>query len=282
MREKPAPDFVPAEAVPAATVILVRDAREGIEVFLMERSGFGAFGGLHVFPGGKIDPTDGDGLWSGLAEGVDPETANATLGVDSGGLDYWVACIRECFEEAGVLLATRDDGALLPLSDPDRRARFARWRDRLNGGEKGAFEAMCQAEGLRLAADQLAYVSHWITPIEQPKRFNTRFFVARAPEEQEALHDGFETVQSDWIRPAVALDRWKRGELNLISPTFTNLRALSDYDTTRAVLEAKRAVDPATIPVILPRVTPREGGDYDEELAVVGRGGKVSDADPRS
>ncbi|MCR9096316.1 MAG: NUDIX domain-containing protein [bacterium] len=277
MREKPGPDFAPAVPIPAATVILVRDAIEGVEVFLMERSGFGVFGGLHVFPGGKIDPTDGDALWSGLAEGVDPSTANATLGVDAGGLDYWVACIRECFEEAGVLLATREDGTLLPLTDPVRRARFATWRERLNGGEKGAFEAMCQAEGLRLAADRLAYVSHWITPIEQPKRFNTRFFVARAPAEQEALHDGFETVESHWIRPEVALDRWQQGELNLISPTFTNLEALTGFDSTQAVLEAKRAVDPATIPVILPKVTPREGGDFDEEIAVVGRGGRAFD-----
>ncbi len=275
MPEKSDPEFVPATPVPSATVILVRDGDDGVEVFLMERSGFGAFGGLHVFPGGKIDPADGDALWSDLAEGVDPALANATLGVDEGGLDYWVACIRECFEEAGVLLATRDDGRLLPLTDPARRARFATWRDRLNGGEKGAFEAMCQAERLRLATDRLAYVSHWITPIEQPKRFNTRFFVARAPTRQEALHDGFETVESHWVRPEIALDRWQRGELNLISPTFTNLEALQGFESADAVLEAKRAIDPATIPSILPNVTPGKGGDYQEELAVVGRGGRL-------
>ncbi len=117
MREKPGPDFVPAAPVPAATVILVRDAREGIEVFLMERSGFGVFGGLHVFPGGKIDPTDGDGLWSGLAEGVDPETANATLGVDSGGLDYWAGrfrtaqCLADAERTGGVYQAAIDIAA---------------------------------------------------------------------------------------------------------------------------------------------------------------------------
>lgn len=277
MSEKSAPDFVPATPVPSATVILVRDGEEGVEAFLVERSGYGVFGGLHVFPGGKIDPTDGDALWADLAEGVDPETANATLGVDEGGLDYWVACIRECFEEAGVLLATREDGRLLPLTDPERRARFERWREQLNAGEKGAFEAMCQAERLRLATDRLAYLSHWITPVAQPKRFNTRFFVARAPTRQEALHDGFETVESHWVRPDVALERWQRGELNLISPTFTNLEALVGFETTERLLEAKRAVDPATIPVILPNVTPREGGDYEEDLAVVGRGGRLFD-----
>lgn len=274
MADKRTSDSVPATPVAAATVMLVRDSPEGVEVFLMERSGFGAFGGLHVFPGGKIDATDAEARWTDLAEGVEPATANATLGLESGGLDYWVATIRECFEEAGVLLATRADGRLLPLTDPDRRARFAAWRARLNGGEKGAFEAMCKEESLRLATDRLAYVSHWITPVTERKRFNTRFFLARAPSKQEALHDGFETVESAWIRPDSALDRWKRGELNLISPTFTNLQGLVGYDSTESLLRAKRAVDPATIPVILPKVRPREGGDFDEEIAEVGRGGR--------
>ncbi|MEM9177472.1 MAG: hypothetical protein AAGC67_19830, partial [Myxococcota bacterium] len=116
-------------------------------------------------------------------------------------------------------------------------------------------------------------------PIEQPRRYNTRFFLARAPSKQEALHDGFETVESDWIRPDVALDRWKRGELNLISPTFSNLEALLGFDTAEALLAAKRAVDPATIPVILPKVTPREGGAFDEEIAVVGRAERFFEAD---
>ena len=275
MAEKRTSDSVPATPVAAATVMLVRDSPEGVEVFLMERSGFGAFGGLHVFPGGKIDATDAEARWTDLAEGVEPATANATLGLESGGLDYWVATIRECFEEAGVLLATRADGRLLPLTDPDRRARFAAWRARLNAGEKGAFEAMCKEESLRLATDRLAYVSHWITPVTERKRFNTRFFLARAPSKQEALHDGFETVESAWIRPDSALDRWKRGDLNLISPTFTNLQGLVGYDSTESLLRAKRAVDPATIPVILPKVRPREGGDFDEEIAEVGRGGRL-------
>ncbi|MBB83329.1 MAG: NUDIX hydrolase [Deltaproteobacteria bacterium] len=275
MAEKRTSDSVPATPVAAATVMLVRDSPEGVEVFLMERSGFGAFGGLHVFPGGKIDAMDAEARWTDLAEGVEPTTANATLGLESGGLDYWVATIRECFEEAGVLLATRADGRLLPLTDPDRRARFAAWRARLNGGEKGAFEAMCKEESLRLATDRLAYVSHWITPVTERKRFDTRFFLARAPSKQEALHDGFETVESAWIRPDSALDRWKRGDLNLISPTFTNLQGLVGYDSTESLLRAKRAVDPATIPVILPKVRPREGGDFDEEIAEVGRGGRL-------
>ena len=264
----------PATPVPAATVMLVRDTRDGVEVFLMERSGFGAFGGLHVFPGGKLDPSDGDAFWADIAEGVNDDGASGRLGLERGGLAYWVAVIRECFEEAGVLLATRGGGALLPLRDPDRRARFAGWRERLNGGEKTAFEQMCRDEGLRLATDRLGYVSHWITPITEPRRYNTRFFVVRAPEKQEALHDGFETVESHWLRPEDALDRHARGELNLISPTFKNLEAIAGFDTTESLLAEKRAVDPATIPMILPQISRKAGGGFDEEISIVGRGGK--------
>jgi len=268
------PPAQPGTPVPAATVMLVRDGAAGVEVFLMERSGFGAFGGLHVFPGGKLDGADYGGCWGTFAHGIDDAEASRRLGLDRDGLAYWVACIRECFEEAGVLLATREGGALVTLADPERRRRFASWRERLNAGGAGVFEAMCTEEGLRLAADQLAYVSHWITPIEQPKRYNTRFFVARAPAEQDALHDGFETVESDWLRPETALARFRAGELNLISPTLANLEALCGFATTQALLEAKRAVDPATIPMILPRVSLREGGGFDEAVEVVGRGGQ--------
>lgn len=267
----------PAIPVPAATVMLVRDGADGVEVFLMERSGFGAFGGLHVFPGGKLDASDADPFWAEIASGMDDARASRTLGLDEHGLAFWVACIRECFEEAGVLLASGADGLLLPLSDPTRRARFATWRARLNGGEKTAFETMCRDEGLRLAADHLAYVSHWITPVEQPRRYNTRFFVARAPAAQEALHDGFETVESHWLRPEDALERHRSGSLNMISPTYTNLEALAGHASTGSLLEAMRAVDPATIPMILPCVSSREDGGFDEEIAIVGRGGRRFD-----
>jgi hypothetical protein len=126
----------------------------------------------------------------------------------------------------------------------------------------------------------LAYVSHWITPIDQPKRFDTRFFVARAPAQQEALHDGFETVESDWIRPKVALARFRAGKLNMISPTFRNLESIAGYSTTESLLDAKRRVDPETIPTILPRIVRDEAQSadsniYEEVLDVVGYGGRL-------
>ncbi len=264
------------EPRPAATVMLVRDSATGVEVFLMQRSAHGMFGGLHVFPGGKVDRLDHAERWATHARGPDDVAASATLGLDSGGLGYWVACIRECFEEAGILLALGADGDTLRLHSPRVRTRFESWRTRLNDGEPNVFEAMCNEEQLRLATDQLAYVSHWITPIDQPRRYNTRFFVARAPARQEALHDGHETVESSWIRPEDALEKFRAGKLNLISPTFKNLEAIADYATTEELLQAKRTIDPATIPTILPRIISRESETFEEILDVVSHGGRLS------
>ena len=267
----------PVEPRPAATVMLVRDSATGVEVFLMQRSAHGMFGGLHVFPGGKVDRSDHHAeRWEAHARGPDDVAASATLGLDSGGLSYWVACIRECFEEAGILLALGADGDTLRLHSPRVRTRFESWRTRLNDGEPNVFEAMCSEEKLRLATDQLAYVSHWITPIDQPRRYNTRFFVARAPARQEALHDGHETVESSWIRPEDALEKFRAGKLDLISPTFKNLEAIADYPTTEELLQAKCTIDSATIPTILPRIISRESEAFEEILDVVGHGGRLS------
>lgn len=267
----------PVKLRPAATVMLVRDRPDGVEVFLMERSHVGQFGGLHVFPGGKVDSADHADGWAAYTQGLDDAAASQVLGLDRGGLGYWVACIRECFEEAGVLLATQRGGGLLPLQDPDRRTLFGGYRDRINGREAGAFEAMCEEQELLLAGGHLAYVSHWITPHSMPKRFDTRFFVAVAPAAQEALHDGVETVESAWIRPEVALTRFEQGDLNLISPTFKNLEAIAGFDSTEALLKAKRAIDPASIPAIRPKMVSSDSAAFDEVIEVIGKGGRFSD-----
>lgn len=268
MNDTPARPPVPHQS---ATVIMVRDGDEGPEVFLMERSSFGQFGGLHVFPGGKVDAADGDPRLLGLARGPSAADASLTLNLAHGGFAHWVAALRECFEEAGLLLACRADGSLVEMRDPDLRARLTKDRARLNAGEKGALEELCEREGLGLATDRLAYVAHWITPMGTPSRYDTRFFVALAPEHQEALHDGHETVESHWIRPEVALARHGEGEMPMISPTIKNLEALCGYSSARALVEAKAAVDPRDIPTILPRIVGRgrSPGEFEERLEVV-------------
>ncbi|MFK7897316.1 MAG: NUDIX domain-containing protein [Myxococcota bacterium] len=281
MQSEDAPDPErPATPIPSATVMLVRDGTTGVEVFLMERSAHGPFGGLHVFPGGKVDGADHAHRFASICEGPSDGSASESLGLSSGGLSYWVACIRECFEEAGILLARGSDGQSLRLQSPEMRRRYAEYRDQMNSGEAGRLEALCLDQNVRLAADQLAYVSHWITPVDQPKRFNTRFFVARAPAEQEALHDGHETVESLWIRPEAVLKGFSEGQFNLISPTLSNLESISGFETTEALLEAKRQIDPASIPTILPRLIPSESKAFDEILDVVGYGGQLDEGTP--
>lgn len=257
---------------PAATVMLVRNGDEGVEVFMMERSAFGMFGGLYVFPGGQVDPADAGATATALCNGPSCLEANIALNLPTEGLAYWVAALRECFEEAGLLLATHSNGELLEMHDSGVRKRLATDRARLNDGRKGALEELCAREGLRLATDRLAYVARWITPVDSPSRFDTRFFVALAPEHQQAIHDGHETVRSLWIRPEDALARHAAGEQAMISPTLTNLKGLCGYASAEALVRAKAGVDPRGIPTIMPSVVRRgeRPGDGEERLEIVG------------
>jgi len=134
----------------AATVMLVRDGSDGLEVFMVRRSLRLVFaGGAHVFPGGAVDDADrGMEAWS---VGRTDEQASAALGLGRGGLAFWVAAIRECFEEAGYLLALDADGDLVHLDDPATADRFATYRTALCSGETSLGD-VCDAENLRLAA----------------------------------------------------------------------------------------------------------------------------------
>ena len=226
---------------PAATVMLVRDVEddsEDIEVFMLRRTTKAAFaGGMYVFPGGAVDLADGTDEASALCEGLTDDEASQRLGIEDGGLAYWIAAIRECFEEAGVLLARTPDGHDLRFDDPVVADRFSVLRHEVHDGRLGVVD-LCAAEGLRLATDAIGYVAHWVTPFGEVRRFDTRFFVAAAPRDQEPLHDDSETVDSLWVRPADALDRCRAGELVMLPPTIASLEFLSDHRTTDAVLHA--------------------------------------------
>ena len=158
------PNEEPTVPQAAATVLLVRDSKdEGIEVFLVERASKANFGGAFVFPGGKVDPEDGLDNMEEITTGSSDQYLSNILGEEKGGLAYWVACIRECFEEAGILIAFRQDGSTFDPSDSDERQRFMEYRNRLNAGE-AVLEEMCKKEKLTLATERLAYLAHWITP----------------------------------------------------------------------------------------------------------------------
>lgn len=225
----------------------------------MVRRSLGAVfvGGAYVFPGGAVDPADGGPEVESVCEGRSDAAASATLELDSGGLAFWVAAVRECFEEAGVLLAHRaalSPGAassLVSLADPSVAERFAAHRADLWAGRRGLVE-VCEQEGLRLAVDRLHYFSHWITPTGAPRRFDTRFFVAAAPEEQVPLHDEAETIASMWVRPGDALARFEAGELEMIHPTIENLKAIARFDCSADLLAAAEAI--GAVPTVMPRV----------------------------
>jgi len=201
------PTTVPVK--PAATVLLIRDADAGgIEVFMLRRTFNAAFAsGMFVFPGGKVDDVDGVEEIAELCDGLTDTHASALLGIQTGGLAYWVACIRECFEEAGVLLARHETtGDVVRFDDDATATKFSAERENIHDGSVALLD-LCKKEGLRLATDEIFYVSHWITPVGERRRFDTRFFIARAPAAQEPLHDDGETIESFWISPQEAIER---------------------------------------------------------------------------
>jgi 8-oxo-dGTP pyrophosphatase MutT (NUDIX family) len=219
----------------AATIVLLRESPRGPEVFMMKRPAVGDFPDLHVFPGGKLDESD---LAPELLHGLDASTADRLLGVTAGGLRYWVAAIRECFEECGVLLAYRD-GAPLRWVDEGEVARFNGYRQQLIDGELSLLE-VCRREGLRLAADRVCYFSHWITPEPVLRRFDTRFFIAAMPAEQKTIAHHWETADDEWVRPRDALAAGAAGRWRMIHPTLTSLECIADYPDVTSALEAVR------------------------------------------
>ena len=247
----------------AATVMLVRDTEDergpGMEVFMLRRNLQSDFvGGAYVFPGGAVDEADRHADLESICRGRSDDAASMQLGIPAGGLAFWVAAIRECFEEAGVLLAV-PEGAdeVISFADDDTAGRFVEHRRAVDSGERRLIE-ICEQERLRLDVDRIHYFSHWITPEGPPRRYDTRFFVAAAPPEQVPLHDDRETIANLWVRPQDALDRHEAGELEMIFPTIKNLEAIARFDKAADLLAHAASVQ--TVPPIQPRIVQEEGG----------------------
>ena len=256
----------------AATIMLVRDSESAgaLEVCMLRRHLNSDFvGGAYVFPGGKVDDDDRSPAAGEVCSGRDDREASELLGVESGGLAFWIAALRECFEEAGVLVARIRSS----WPGPEATPRLAALRVALNAGEVGFVDA-CRREGLELAVDRVHYFSHWITPEPAPKRYDTRFFVTALPPEQVPIHDDHETTDTVWVRPDEALARARAGEFDLIFPTMKNLEAISRFGTSGELLAAAAAIE--TVPAVLPRVAADQRGvrillpgdpGYDEAVA---------------
>ena len=236
MQSTPPADTRNAAPRASASVVVVRDVPGGIETLLLRRAERGdRASGVWVFPGGLLDAADRD--CHRVCSGLDDATASARLGVASGGLDYYVAAVRECFEECGLLYAryADDPRGEAPLVGPeaDREIDFDAWRGPLHRNESQLFE-LCFEAGLRLAVDRLVYFDHWITPLGRAKRYDTRFFIAQLPEGQAACHDAVEMTAQQWIAPRDALAQ--RESLNLMTPTRSTLETLAGFSSCAALL----------------------------------------------
>jgi 8-oxo-dGTP pyrophosphatase MutT (NUDIX family) len=240
-------DAVPIH--PAATVMLLRDAAAGIEVFMLRRTTRAAFaGGMYVFPGGRVDSGDGDG--------------------DAG---YVMAAIRECFEEAGILLARTRSGASVADGHP-----ALLHRDDVHRGSLALTE-LCATHELRPAVDELVWVARWITPMgEAARRFDTRFFMTVVPPGQSSMHDDTETIASEWVRPIDALRRSAAGELMMMPPTLSSLQQLVPHSTAADAIAWAKSV--GTPEPILPRLR-RDGRGKIVGVALPGDGDYAELAD---
>ena len=233
----------PVTPRPAATLILVRDAAHGLEVLLAKRTQLAEFAsGAYVFPGGAVDQADAGPELATLASGIDDAEASKRLGIERGGLGYWVAAIRECFEEAGLLFAHAYDDVLIDI-DGHAAPHFAIARKALAAGDSTLLHLL-QSNNLRLATDRLHYFSHWITQAGRPRRYDTRFFLAEAPAKQTPSHDGEELVSHLWIRPAEAIERSSHGDLNLMFPTMKTLESIAKLRDVAAAIAFARSPRP--------------------------------------
>ena len=234
--------------VPAATIMMLRDGPRGLEVFMVVRHHEIDFAsGALVFPGGKVDDTDFD---EALLPHLDSPHTDAAMRATH------VAAIREAFEESGILLARPEAGGR--LVDADRLRALEPYRAALNDREVTITEFL-QKEDLRLACDQLVPFSHWITPAMVPKRFDTHFFLAAAPADHLAVHDGSESVDSEWVRPADALADAESGKRTVIFPTLRNIEKLGRRNT---VADAIAAASADEIVPILPELEQRDDGAW--------------------
>jgi len=237
---------------PATTVLLLRpskpgDAASALEVFMVVRHHqIDAFSGALVFPGGKLEPADGDPRLRGRCGGADTISAEE--------LKFRVAGVREAFEECGILLA-RKPAQRSVVGAVDLKGIEERWRAKLTKDEASIVD-LVEAEDLELATDLMVPFAHWITPTFAPRRFDTWFFLAEAPEDQIALHDGSESVDSVWIRPQRAIDEAAAGQRTLVHATTKNLELLVDAGS---VPQAMSQAGQRKIVTVQPWVEERDG-----------------------
>ncbi|MCY3628323.1 MAG: NUDIX domain-containing protein [Gammaproteobacteria bacterium] len=217
----------------ASTLVLLRDNPEGYEVLLLKRTKQSTFPNLYVFPGGKVDPDDAN--CEKFSDSLTDREASDILDVKQNGLRYWIAAIRECFEECGVLFARKSE-TLTGELDPKLIDELKHVRDSLCTA-KTTFQSLLEEFSLQLMVSKVHYLSHWITPKVMPARFDTRFFIGVMTNGQGIDVHSSELVSGEWVRPKIALHRHAKKTWNMILPTITTLRMISSFENTATLID---------------------------------------------
>lgn len=228
---------------PASTMLLLRDGPAGMQVFMVVRHHQIDFAsGALVFPGGSVDKSDHE-----LA--LKPEFYSSSAGLDDVSIALRIAALRETFEESGILLARQRGGEAMIAADHAARIADSH-RVALCEG-RVAFASIVADNDLVLAPDQLEYYARWITPTGLPKRFDTRFFLAKAPPDQLGRHDGRESTDSIWISPREAVEGGASGRFKLPFPTTRNLIKLDKNSSVDAALTETRGTPVVTVEPVM-------------------------------
>jgi 8-oxo-dGTP pyrophosphatase MutT (NUDIX family) len=236
----------------ASTVVLLRDSTSGLEVYLLRRQASMAFaGGMHAFPGGAVDPRDADDdnlRWLGPSSAIWADRLSTS---EPAARAFVCAAVRETFEESGVLLASGPDGSLVvptgPTWEGDRQSLVNR---------RLALSDLLERRGLSVRSDLLRPWAHWITPRFEPRRYDTWFFLAALPKEQQTRDVSGEADRASWIRPRDAVAAAAAGEVAMLPPTWAVLEQLAGYSR---VADAWDAAQSKSIETITPGWLDRAG-----------------------
>jgi 8-oxo-dGTP pyrophosphatase MutT (NUDIX family) len=243
------------EPRPSSTVMLIRDGTAAPEILMLKRHMKTAFGDVHVFPGGVVDPCDSK--VHDCCDSPCAEAANTILGAPDA-LNFYSAAIRELFEETGVLLARATQDSERPRTNRSFDDEPA--RRQLHRGEI-AWDRFVRERQLRLGSHSLHYFAHWITPESEPKRFSTRFFVAEMPADQVASHDGCELTDSCWMTAIDVLAAQKSGKMRLIYPTWRTLRDIAKLGAVDDVAAWANDRQQSGVARVLPAIIEVDGKD---------------------
>ena len=265
-------DYDPA-AIPVrdAATVMILSGEDDPHVLMLKRNSRSIFvGDMWVYPGGAVDPDDATPVADETVSGLTDSDASYQIGIERGGIAFWVAALRETFEEAGILLAhhvsptvdgARGRGAdpaagldadtaadlptgIIDLSPPQVAERFSHYRDEVNAGNRDFIETV-RSEGLRLDGNDVHFVGRWVTPMGPPRRYDTRFFLTAMPEGQVPLADNDEAVDHQWVRPADAVRRNETGDMVMMTPTIGMLQRLARFGTITEAVAAARGASPA-------------------------------------